>query len=133
VGRPGDGACGDPRRRRDHPCRRHPVRPPVREPAQPGRAVDRAPRVEARTRGRRRPALVRLPDAAALRQCPLSGLAERAVVSDRADRGRRPRDVGDRSFLVARPPCIRDDCRRSRHGGGCRRLHDPRRVFTRRC
>ena len=57
---------------------RDPVRPAVRQPAQPGRAEHRPAGVEDRPRRRARPALVRLPVAAPLRARAVPGVAGRA-------------------------------------------------------
>ena len=86
--------------------------------------------MEARARRGRRPALVRLPDAPHVRQRALPGLAGRAVVSDRANRGSRARPGRNRRSLVARPPGVRHAVRRCRRRCRGRRVHDPRRVFA---
>jgi hypothetical protein len=130
VGRARHRVRRDPRRRGRASVRRHPVRAPVREPAQPRRAVDRAACVEDRARRWGRPALVRLSEPAHVRQRAVPAVAARALVPDRAHRRRRAVGWCNRRLVAAGAPRIRHAFGRRRYSCNRRGVHGARRVLA---
>ncbi len=130
MGRRGHRARRAARCRCNGPGRWHPVRPAVREPAQPRRAVDRPPGLEDRPRRRGRPPLVRLPVAADVCQRAVPGVARPPVVPHGPHRRHRPRPGRGRGRVVARATRVRHAERGHRRRGDGRGLHGPCGLFA---